>query len=114
MKIIFKITRHDPEDKVISVKICRLHSHKSIDEYKSKRVDYSGFDMFNSDTFIDSLIKKCGHRIQNQDEKEKVLDDNVPSSIGDNFNIDNLIGKVIQGQSLGNKRSILKMTRIKL
>tara|TARA_B100001057_G_scaffold223153_1_gene223451 strand:- start:94 stop:438 length:345 start_codon:yes stop_codon:yes gene_type:complete len=114
MKIIFKITKHNSDEKVISVKICRLHSHIPIDDYKSKRVDYSGFDLSDKDTFIDSLVKKCNHRIQNQDEKENILKENLPNNIDDELDIDSLIGCVIQGKISGSHRSLLKMRRIYL
>ena len=114
MKIIFKITRHNPEEKVISVKICRLHSHKSIDEYKSKRVDYSEFDMFNTETFIDSVVRKCGHRIQGQDEKEDILPSNQAEDFPSELNVDELLGKVISGKLNLNYKGILKMRRVNL
>ena len=112
MKIIFKITRHNPEEKVISVKICRLHSHKSINEYKSKRVDYSGFDMFDTETFVDSLIRKCGHRIKNQDESEEILTSNQPFEVSKELDIDNMIDKVIISKLQDNYRGVLNMRRV--
>jgi len=113
MKVIFKIDRHMPEEKVISVKICRLHSHNSIDEYRSVRVDYSGFDLSDNETFIESLIKTCSHRIQNQDERQEILKENIPATIMGELDIDKLIGNVVQGQTRRNT-SLLKMTRIDL
>ena len=38
MKVIFKIEKYYPDDKTIEVKLCRLHSHKPIDEYHAKAV----------------------------------------------------------------------------
>ena len=114
MKVIFKIIRHVPEEKVISVKICRLHSHKSIDNYSSKRVDYSGFNFTDNDTFIDSLITKCNHRIDRQDEKEEILRDNIPIDISGELDIDNLVGKVIDGKVRHRDTRILKMRRVEL
>ena len=113
MKVIFKIDRHLPEEKVISLRICRLHSHKPIDEYGSLRVDYSGFDLRDNETFIESLIKRCSNRIESQDEGEEILNENIPTNIKGQLDIDNLIGNVIQGQTRRNT-SLLKMTRIDL
>ena len=72
MKTIIKIIKHQPEDKCVSVKICRLHSHKSIDDYNSKRVDYGGLNFTDNETFIDSIIQKSKHRVDTQDEKETI------------------------------------------
>ena len=41
MRTIFKIGKYNEDTNSISVKFCRLHSTKSIDDYASKLVDCS-------------------------------------------------------------------------
>ena len=43
MKVIFKIEEYLPERNSIILKTCRLHSHKSIDDYFSVIVDLNNF-----------------------------------------------------------------------
>jgi len=114
MKTIIKIVKHQPEDECISVKICRLHSHLSIDEYKSKRVNYSSLDLTNNQSFTDSLSRRCSHRIDSQDENIEILSDNIPEEVSGEFNIDNLIGKVIECEVSSGIRGILQMRRVNL
>ncbi len=114
MKTIIKIIKHQPEDKCVSVKICRLHSHKSIDDYNSKRVDYGGLNLTDNETFIDSLIQKSKHRVDTQDEKETILDTNIPEDVSGVLNIDGLIGKVIEPKINYQGTRLLKVRRIEL
>ena len=114
MKTIIKIVRHEPEDRCISVKICRLHSHLSIDEYKSQRVNYSSLDFTDNQTFTDSLSRRCSHRIDSQDENLEILSDNIPDEVSGEFNVDSLIGKVIECEVKSGIRGILPMRRVNL
>ncbi len=114
MKTIIKIVRHEPEDRCISVKICRLHSHLSIDEYKSKRVNYSSLDLTDNQTFTDSLSRRCSHRIESQDENLEILSDNIPEEVSGELDIDNLIGRVIESDVSSGIRGILPMRRVNL
>ena len=113
MKTIIKIIKHQPEDNCVSVKICRLQSHKSIDDYNSLRVDYGGLNFTDNETFIDSLTQKCSNRLDSQDDKEKILSENVPQNISGELDIDSLVDKVVEGRvSLGKR--LLKVRRIEL
>ena len=114
MKTIIKIVKHEPEDRCISVKICRLHSHLSIDEYKSQRVNYSSLDFTDNQTFTDSLSRRCSHRIDSQDENLEIISDNIPEEVSGEFNIDSLIGKVIGCEVSSRIRGILPMRRVNL
>ena len=114
MKTIIKIIRHQPESNCVSVKICRLHSHKSINDYTSKRVDYRGLDLTNNETFVDSLSRKCSFRIEMQDEKEDIIADNIPEDVSGELDIDSLIGKVLTSDVDRSTRGILAMRRVNL
>ena len=100
MKTIIKIIKHQPEDKCVSVKICRLHSHKSIDDYDSKRVEYGGLNFTDNETFVDSLVQKSKHRVENQDDKESILDNNIPEEVSGEVNIDGLGSQKYSGGSV--------------
>ena len=114
MKTIIKIIKHQPEDKCVSVKICRLHSHKSIDDYSSKRVDYGGLNFTDNETFVDSLVQKSKHRFENQDDKESILDNNIPEEVSGELNIDGLVGIVIEPKINYQGTRLLKVRRIEL
>ena len=114
MKTIIKIIKHQPEDKCVSVKICRLHSHKSIDDYDSKRVEYGGLNFTDNETFVDSLVQKSKHRVENQDDKESILDNNIPEEVSGELNIVGLVGKVIEAKINYQGTRLLKVRRIEL
>ena len=52
--------------------------------------------------------------IQNQEESEPILDENLPIKVDDELDIQNLIGKVIEGKVYDKGIRLLKMRRIKL
>ncbi len=115
MKIIYKIKKFYPETNHISVSFCNLKDRQSIDSYKSRPVCLDDLDMFDIESFSESLVKKSGlRRIAEQEEKLDVIEDNKPDDIQGNFEIRDLIGKVICVKKTN--RSILKlhMNRIEL
>ena len=115
MKIIYKILNYFPENNHISVRFCNLKDRQSIDNYKSRPVCIDDLDMFDIESFSDGLVKKSGlRRVAEQEEKLDVIEDNKPDDIQGNFEIRDLIGKVICVKKTN--RSILKlhMNRIEL
>ena len=115
MKAIFKIEEHLPDTKQISVKICKAKSHKSIDDYTSKVIDYSDLDLSESGLFVDGLLARHGlKRIESQENKQPILDSNKSESISGSVNLDDLVGKVIEGTINVDSTSILKMRRVEL
>ena len=115
MKGIFKIQEHLPDTKQIIVKFCRANSHKSIDEYVQKAVSYDDLDLSESELFIDGLMKKTGLRkIDKQDSEEPILDNNKSESISGPVNLDDLVGKVIDGTVIELNMTPLKLRRIEL
>tara|TARA_B100001996_G_scaffold267141_1_gene208710 strand:+ start:199 stop:546 length:348 start_codon:yes stop_codon:yes gene_type:complete len=115
MKGIFKIEEHLPDTKQIVVKFCRANSHKSIDEYAGKAVGYEDLDLTESELFIDGLMKKTGLRkIDNQELAEPILDVNKSESISGLVNLDDLVGKVIDGTVVERNMAPLKLRRIEL
>ena len=89
-------------------------SHKIIDEYRTYAIELSDLNMLDHESFMDSLINKVKHLIQQQDENEPILDGNIPFEIDGELDIQNLIGKVIEGKIYNGKSRLLKMRRIEL
>ena len=115
MKIIYKILNYFPENNHISVRFCNLKDRQSIDNYKSRPVCIDDLDMFDIESFSDGLVKKSGlRRIAEQEEKLDVIEDNKPDDIEGNFEIRDLIGKVICVENVQKNIKKLKMRRVYL
>ena len=115
MNGIFKIEQHLPDTKQIVVKFCKANSHKSIDVYGGGVLDYSDLDLSESDLFIDGLMKRTGFtRIDKQELAEPILDSNKSESISGTVNLDDLVGKVVDGSVSERIIAPLKMRRVEL
>ena len=113
MKIICKIINHYPETKQIVLRICRLHSLKSIDEHIKCQVCYDDLDMTDFESFKFSLIRKFEHQIHFDDENQVILKENTPiKNLA--LDIDKLVGKVFSGEYVNKSTRLLKMRRVKL
>ena len=97
MRTIFKIGRYNEDTNCISVKFCRLHSTKSIDDYSGKLVSCDDLDVSTCESFVKSLMEKSGsRRITSEEESEPILDSNKAETVTGNLNINDLVGKVIE------------------
>ena len=97
MRTIFKIGKYNEDTNSISVKFCRLHSTKSIDDYSSKLVSCDDLDVSTCESFVKSLMEKSGsRRITLDEESEPILDSNKAETVTGNLNINDLVGKVIE------------------
>ena len=114
MKVIIKIEENLPDTEQIVMRICSLHSHKTIDEHRTYAIGTSDLDMTDVECFIDCLIYKVKHLLQEQEENEPILDDNTPIEINGELDIHNLIGKVIYGKIYDRGTRLLKMRRVNL
>ena len=114
MKVIIKIEEYLPDTEQIVMRICSLHSHKTIDEHRTYAIGTSDLDMTDVECFIDCLIYKVKHLLQEQEENEPILDDNTPIEINGELDIHNLIGKVIYGKIYDRGTRLLKMRRVNL
>ena len=114
MKVIIKIEQYLPDTEQITFRICGLHSHKTINDYRDYAIEISDLDMLDNESFIDTLIYKVKHLIQEQDENQPVLDDNTPIEIDGELDIQNLVGKVIEGKIYHRETRLLKMRRVEL
>ena len=115
MKIIYKILKYFPEINHISVRFCNLKDRQSIDNYKSRPVCLDDLDMFDIESFSESLVKKSGlRRVAEQEEELDVIEDNKPDDIQGNFEIRDLIGKVICVKNVDRTIKKLRMRRVYL
>lgn len=115
MKIIYKILKYFPENNHISVRFCNLKDRQSIDNYKSRPVCIDDLDMFDIESFSDGLVKKSGlRRVVEQEEKLDVIEDNKPDDIQGNFEVRDLIGKVICVKNIEKNIKKLNMRRVYL
>tara|TARA_R100000773_G_scaffold30117_1_gene25787 strand:+ start:235 stop:582 length:348 start_codon:yes stop_codon:yes gene_type:complete len=115
VKIIFKIVEHIPELNQIAVKFCYEKSRKSIDDYIPIAVNCDELDMFDLETFSDTLIRKFGlKRVEDQEKKLETLPDNVPQKLDDKFQVRDLIDKVVEGKYHQRDRFTLKVRKVEL
>ena len=115
MKGIFKIISHSSDTKTISVKFNRLHSQTSIEDCQSLSINYSNYDTSTIETFSSNLMRKSGQRrIETADEKLSIISANTPTSVSGSFSMDDLVGKVIQGDVNPNIKSTLSVRKVEL
>ena len=96
MKIIFKIVEYLPESNQIAVKFCYEKSRKSIDDYAPIAINCDELDMFDLETFSDTLIRKFGlKRLEDQERKLETIPDNIPQKLDDKFQVRDLIDKFV-------------------
>ena len=92
MKAILRINRYVPETNSVSVTFCNLHSQKPIGDYPSKLVNIDNLDTTDVEIFIDGLMKQSGaRRLENQDRKLPILDDNKPVEVRGELDFENII-----------------------
>ena len=113
MKVILKIEDYIREKNSVVFKTCRLHSHKSIDEFGAKVVSCDDLNMTDSETFIESLANKISHRIDTQDEKQGIYESNKPVEITGELDFEKFIGVVVQGR-VSKRTRLLKMRKVDL
>jgi|TARA_B100000424_G_scaffold230502_1_gene192364 hypothetical protein len=119
MKVIFKVEEYLAERNSMVIKTCRLHSHKPIDDYSEIIIDCDKLNLNvndNLDDLVDNIVKEFSiSRIDNQDEKETILESNIPEDINEFLDFNSMVGKVFMGTtSRYGKAKRLKMRRIEL
>ena len=116
MNPIFKIVAYYPEENRIEVKFCDQKSDLSIDDYLDWSINCSDLDMHDMESFTDSLIRKYGLRqVEKQIKERTIHEDNYPEVIeSEDVNLDQLVGKVVEGKYFSRPRYPIKMRRIEL
>ena len=113
MKAIFRIEEYLPETTQIVVRFARLRAPESIEKYRKVAVDYSQLDCYDRDTFITTLMRKCGYEmVKIQEDSEPIV--NVVENTSDELNIQDMVGKTIECKIDDSRRAILKMRRVEL
>ena len=113
MKAIFKIIEYLPETEQIVVRFARLHAPELIEKYNKVAVNLSHLDCYDSESFVKSLMRRCGnHMVKQQEEKEPIV--NEAETISGKLNFEDLVGKTIECKVDESKRAILKMRRVEL
>ena len=115
MKGIFKIVSHSADTKSISVKFNRLYSQTSIEDCGSVNINYESHDTSTVEVFASNLLRRSGQRrIENQEKKRSILSANSPSNVSGKFSMDDLVGKVIQGEVHDQFKSTLPARKVEL
>ena len=113
MKAIFKIIEYLPETEQIVVRFARLHAPELIEKYNKKAINLSHLDCYDSESFVKSLMRRCGnHMVKQQEEKEPIV--NEAETISGKLSIENLVGKTIECKVDNDRKERLKMRRVEL
>jgi len=112
MKVIFKIEEHLPDTKQIVVRFAKSSSLKYIEEYRKLAIDYDVLDLYDTETFIKSMMRKYGDARIQSIENEKGI--NKSEVVEGKLDIQSLVGKVIECNTDGYRREVIKMRRVEL
>ena len=113
MKAIFKIIEYLPDTTQIVVRFARLHAPESIEKYSKVAINYSELDCYDSESFVKSLMRRCGnHMVKLQEEKEQII--NEAETISGKLNLKELVGKTIECKVDNDRKERLKMRRVEL
>ena len=113
MKAIFKIIEYLPDTTQIVVRFARLHAPEPIEKYNKVAINYSELDCYDSESFVKSLMRRCGnHMVKQQEEKEPIV--NEAETISGKLNLEDLVGKTIECKIDNDRREKLKMRRVEL
>ena len=115
MKCIFKIEKYLPETNQMVVRFARLYSPQHIDEYKASAIDTTRLDFDSYETFVKSLMRNYGDRgSYNSEMNDPIVNDIEEVNINKEFEIGDLMGKIIGCDSDDYKKEIIKMNRVEL
>ena len=115
MRCIFKIEEYLPDTNQMVVRFARLHSPQHIDNYKAVAIDTTKLDFYNYETFIESLMRYCGDSRSSMSEmKDPIINDVEDININGEFEVRDLIGKIVGCKSDDYKTQIIKMNRVEL
>ena len=113
MKAIFKIIEYLPERQQIVVRFARLRAPESIEKYRKVAIDLSHLDCYDSESFVKSLMRRCGnHMVKLQEEKEPIV--KQAETISGKLNLEELVGKTIECKIENDRKERLKMRRVEL
>ena len=115
MKCIFKIEDYLPDTNQMIVRFARLYSPQHIDNYKAVAIDTTKLDFYSYETFVKSLMRYYGdNRSAMSEMKDPIVNDVEEVNIDTQFEVRDLIGKIIGCNSDDYKTQIIKMNRVEL
>ena len=118
MKLIFKINEYFPDTRQISFKVCKSTSRKSIDDQIPSLIGLDELDYWDSESFVHAIINRIGEiKIKEENKSETSLPENASEVITGDINIQDLVGRVIEGEiseSYGLQKTLIKMNKIDL
>jgi hypothetical protein len=114
MNLIFKIIEHLEETEQIIVKFCRQNSPKSIDNYIPVAIDCCNIDMTDYNQFVLSIMRYGVNVILKQEADEPTLEENQPSEIIEEANIETHLNRIISLPSNQLIATTHNMNKIKL
>ena len=113
MKSIFKIEEYLPDTNQIVVRFSRLHAPQPIESYAPMAIDCKQLDLYDCDSFVSSLMMKYGDRyVKEYEEREPIK--NNSETISGKLNLRDLVGKVIECDTMNYGLSRLKVRRVEL
>ena len=95
MKMIFTIEEYLPDTKQVVIRYCRQNAPTPISEYPAKSVSTEQYDTsFDSRNLLESIAQYGYNKVLAQEDKEKILPENMPANVPDSLDIADYVGKV--------------------
>ena len=115
MESIIKIEEYLPETDQIIVKVSRLRSQHLIENSIPWSVELDKLDTYNLETFTQSLMKCYGDSmLKEQESREPIVNNiDIEETTGE-FDVENLVGKVIKCKTNTRKVELLKVRKVEL
>tara|TARA_Y100000992_G_scaffold77353_1_gene48972 strand:+ start:4527 stop:4874 length:348 start_codon:yes stop_codon:yes gene_type:complete len=115
MELIIKIEEYLPETNKIIVKVSRLRSQQLIENCIPWPVNLNRLDTYDLETFTQSLIKTFGNSmLKEQESREPIVNNiDIDEATGE-FDVENLVGKVIKCKTNTRKVELLKVRKVEL
>ena len=113
MRAIFKIEEYLPDTNQIVVRFARLHASQPIECYRAIAISCDKLDLYDCESFVSSLMKKSGNeKVKRLEESEPIK--NEAETISGKLDLQDLVGRVIEGKVDDYRRSSLNMNRVEL
>ncbi len=113
MKSIFKIEEYLPDTNQIVVRYSRLHAPQPIESYETMAIDCEHLDLYDCDSFVSSLMMKYGDRYVKEYEEREPLKNNS-EIISGKLDLQDLVGKIVECDTMNYRRSSLKVRKVEL
>ena len=95
VNIIFKVTKNNPEQRQVHIKMCRQSLHKPIYEVAALVVPYDRLDFSSVDNLEASLRTIVSYKVLSDLQNESIIPENESNSEIESLDLDDLIGEVI-------------------